>query len=213
MLRALDAYQKGDGEFHLFTSKYDAVLDGRATLTAQEARGLALFNDRKAGHCAACHPSAIRSNGGKPLFTTSQYFALGVPRNTSQSTADPNFFDLGLCGPRRTDLAALNDLCGLFRTPTLRNVALTAPYYHNAVFKTLAEVVAFYATRDTDPTRWYPVVGGVVQKFNDLPAIFQANVTQTPPFGRVAGQTPALNQQDIDDIVAFLDTLTDGWTP
>lgn len=213
VLRALQAYQEGDAEFHLFTSKFDAVLEGRAMLTVQEARGLDLFNNPAAGNCAACHPSAPEPGGAKPLFTKFRYFALGAPRNASQHNADRAFFDLGLCGPRRTDLAACNDLCGLFRTPTLRNAALTGPYFHNAVFNTLEEAVSFYATRDTDPARWYPVVSAVVQKFNDLPATYHVNVTQIAPFGRAAGQPPALSPQDVDDIVAFLHTLTDGWVP
>lgn len=213
VLQALQAYQEGDGEFHRFTSRFDAVLDGRATLTAQEARGLVLFNNPAAGNCAACHPSELGPNGEKPLFSSFRYFALGVPRNSSSHNADPAFFDLGLCGPKRTDLAARNDLCGLFKAPSLRNVGLTAPYFHNGAFTTLREAVAFYATRDTDPALWYPTVGGVVQKFNDLPAAHHGNVTQLAPFGRLAGQAPALSPQDVDDIVAFLLTLTDGNAP
>jgi cytochrome c peroxidase len=212
-LRALDAYQAADVEFHPFNSKYDAFLEGRAALTAQEARGLALFNDPASGNCAACHPSAPGPDGAKPLFTNFSYFALGVPRNASQRNADPAFFDLGLCGPRRTDLAGRSDLCGMFRVPTLRNVLRTAPYFHNAVFATLQEVVSFHATRDTNPERWYPTVGGVVQQFDDLPAIYHGNVTTVPPFGGLAGQPPPLSPQEVDDIVAFLGTLTDGIVP
>jgi cytochrome c peroxidase len=213
VLGALEAFQVGNEKFHLFTSKFDAVLEGRATLTVQEARGLALFNNPAAGNCAACHPSAPGPGGAKPLFTNFGYFALGVPRSSALANADSAFFDLGLCGPRRTDLAARSDLCGLFKTPTLRNVALTAPYFHNGIFNTLEEVVDFDATRDTDPARWYPTVGGVVQMFNDLPAIYHSNVTRIAPFSQMPGQPPQLSPQDILDIAAFLRTLTDGWTP
>jgi cytochrome c peroxidase len=212
-LRALDAYQAGDVEFHAFTSKYDAFLEGRVALTAQEARGLELFNDPASGNCAACHPSAPGLDGTKPLFTNFSYFALGLPRNRSQRNDDPAFFDLGLCGPRRTDLAGRSDLCGMFRVPTLRNVALTAPYFHNATFFTLRGAVSFYATRDTNPELWYPTVNGVVQKFYDLPAAYHGNVTMMAPFGRSAGEPPSLSPQDVDDIVAFLGTLTDGTAP
>ena len=212
-LGALDAYQAGDLEFHAFNSKYDAFLEGRATLTAQEARGLQLFNDPASGNCKACHPSAPGPDGAKPLFTNFSYFALGVPRNHSQVNGDPAFFDLGLCGPRRTDLAGRSDLCGMFRVPTLRNVTLTAPYFHNAVFATLRDAVSFHATRDTNPELWYPTVNGVVQKFNDLPATYHGNVTTIAPFGQSAGAPPPLSPQDVDDIVAFLGTLTDGIVP
>lgn len=212
-LRALAAYQAGDVAFHAFDSKYDAFLEKRAALTEQEARGLALFKDPAAGNCAACHPSEPGSGGEKPLFTNFFYFALGPPRNASQPNANPAFFDLGLCGPRRADLAGRSDLCGMFRVPTLRNVALTAPYFHNAAFATLRDVVSFYATRDTEPERWYPTVNGVVQKFDDLPATYHANVTTIAPFGKAVAQPPSLSPQDVDDIVAFLGTLTDGTAP
>jgi cytochrome c peroxidase len=113
----------------------------------------------------------------------------------------------------RTDLSHRTDLCGMFKVPTLRNVALTAPYFHNGVMATLEEAVAFYATRDSDPARWYPTVGGVVQRFNDLPPAYRGNVTQQAPFGPAAPGGPRLSPQDVQDIVSFLGTLTDGFTP
>lgn len=211
LTQALAAYQAQDTGFHPFTSKFDAVQDGRASFTAQEARGLAAFNDPRRGNCASCHSSTPPPGGLRALFSNHRYFALGVPRNTSRATADPGFFDLGLCGPQRSDLATQAQLCGQFRVPSLRNVAVTAPYFHNARFNTLDEVVAFYATRDTDPARWYPVVNGQVQAYNDLPARYQANVHRGPPFNRRPGQAPAFNAQDGADIVAFLRTLSDGF--
>jgi len=213
VLRALDSYQAADVAFHPFNSPYDAFLEGRGTLTAQEVRGLRLFNDPSAGNCAACHPSASGAGGAKPLFTNFSYAALGVPRNHAPRNDDPAFFDLGLCGPRRTDLAGRSDLCGMFRVPTLRNVGRTAPYFHNAAFATLEEAVAFHATRDTNPELWYPTLNGVVQKFDDLPATYHANVATSAPFGGTAGAAPPLSPQDVADIVAFLGTLTDGILP
>jgi cytochrome c peroxidase len=210
-IAALARYQAEDPKFHPFTSKFDAVQDGRASFTAQEQHGLDLFNDPQRGNCASCHDSRPAPGLNRALFTNFSFHALGVPRNRSQATTDPAFFDLGLCGPQRSDLAGRTDLCGLFRTPTLRNVALTAPYFHNASFASLEDVVAFYATRDLDPARWYPVVGGQVQLYNDLPAAYRPNVQQGAPFRR-AGQAPAFSAQDGADIVAFLNTLTDGFT-
>lgn len=212
-LQALADYQAGDNAFQPYTSKFDAVLEGQASLTAQEARGLALFNDPQRGNCAVCHTSTPPPGAGKPLFTNFTFHALGVPRNASQATRNAGFFDLGLCGPRRNDLSDLGALCGMFRVPTLRNVALTAPYFHNAAIATLEDAVAFYATRDSDPARWYPVVDGVVQRFNDLPPQYRANVSFESPFNQQVGRPPALTPQDIQDIVAFLHTLTDGHRP
>jgi cytochrome c peroxidase len=210
---ALQSYQAGDQDYQLFTSKFDAVQDGRASFTAQEARGLSLFNSPQRGNCASCHSSTPPAGQTRALFTNFGYFALGVPRNSSSATADPLFMDMGLCGPVRTDLSNRTDLCGQFKVPTLRNVALTAPYFHNGAVATLQDAVSFYATRDIDPARWYPVVDGAVDKFNDLPVAYRGNVNQQPPFGLQPGQAPRLSAQDVQDLTAFLRTLTDGFVP
>ncbi len=211
--QALADYQQGDIDYQPYTSKFDAVLDGRATLTPQEDRGRNVFSSPQRGNCASCHSIAPPPGSTKPLFTNFEFHALGVPRNASTATADPNFFDMGLCGPLRTDLANRTDLCGLFKVPTLRNVALTAPYFHNGAVATLEQAVDFYATRDTDPARWYPTQNGVVVKFNDLPAAYRGNVNQQAPFGQAAGQPARLSAQDVQDVAAFLRTLSDGFRP
>lgn len=210
---ALQTYQQKDPDYLLFNSKFDRYLDGSATLTVQEARGLGVFNDANKGNCASCHTSQTGSQGERPLFTNFSYAALGLPRNPQiQANADVNFFDMGLCGPKRTDLSARTDLCGQFKVPTLRNIELTAPYFHNASVATLADAVAFYATRDLQPERWYPTVNGVVQRFNDLPVPLRTNVLMTKPFGQRPGGTPLLSATDVADLVAFLRTLTDDRT-
>ena len=210
---ALATYQDEDPEYLLFNSKFDQVLDGKATLSAQEARGLQIFNAPARGNCASCHTSQVGADGSRPLFTNFRYAALGVPRNTAiTANADAAFFDMGLCGPKRTDLASRLDLCGQFKVPTLRNVAVTAPYFHNAKVATLDEAVRFYATRDIDPARWYPVVDGRVDLFDDLPVALRGNVVQTAPFGLAPGAAPRLSAQDVADLSAFLRTLTDDFT-
>lgn len=207
---AVATYQAEDSDYQRFNSRFDQVLDGKASFTAQEARGLAIFNDPNRGACARCHTSATSPDGRRPLFTNFRYAALGLPRNPAiQANADPAFFDMGLCGPKRTDLSARTDLCGQFRIPSLRNVALTAPYFHNASVATLEEAVSFYATRDINPGRWYPLVGGVPDKFNDLPAGLRGNVIRTAPFGQSPGDPPRLTAQDTADLAAFLRTLSD----
>ncbi len=211
--QALADYQQGDVGFQPFTSKFDFVQQGRARFTVQEARGQALFDDNERGNCASCHPSVALPGQVRAVFTNFGYVALGLPRNHSAATADPGYFDMGLCGPVRTDLADRTELCGFFKVPTLRNVALTAPYFHNGVLNMLEDAVAFYATRDTDPARWYPTVDGVVQRFNDLPTAYRRNVRQLPPFGGRPGDAPRLNPQDVQDIAAFLRTLSDGYAP
>lgn len=212
---ALEAYQQTRTEFAAYTSKYDAFLRGQTALSAQELRGLEAFNNPGKGNCAHCHKSRPTASGVLPLLTDFGYVALGVPRNREiPANADPKYFDLGACGPQRLDLATRPEFCGLFRAPSLRNVATRRSFYHNGVFHSLQEAVSFYATRDTDPKRWYPAgPDGQVLKFDDLPQRYQGNINNEPPFGRHAGDKPALSDQDVSDIVAFLATLTDGFSP
>jgi cytochrome c peroxidase len=192
---ALEAYQQEPREFYPYSSKYDAYLRREATLSAQEQRGLEVFNDPKRGNCARCHPSGMRG-GALPAFTDFGFAALGVPRNRDiPANRDPKYFDLGLCGPWRADLEHRDEYCGLFRTPTLRNVARRRVFFHNGVFHRLEDAVRFYARRDTDP--------------DDLPARFVKNVDMLSPFDRHPGAPPAMNDAEIEDVVAFLATLTD----
>src|SRR5262249_32941997 len=135
---AVAQYQKEAPAFQPFSSKYDLFLAGKVKFSDRELQGLALFNNPLKGNCAGCHPSQRGADGASPLFTDFTYDNIGVPRNPDiPANADPAYFDLGICGPFRTDLANRTDLCGAFKVPTLRNVAITAPYFHNGRFKTL----------------------------------------------------------------------------
>lgn len=216
MTYALARYQQEDPDFAPFSSKYDAVLAGRATLTTQELNGLALFNRGDKGNCASCHLSTRPANAPGPLFTDFTYDNLGVPRNAAiPANADANYRDGGLCGNERTDLAARTDLCGAFKVPSLRNVALRKHFFHNGRFSSLEDVVRFYVRRDTDPQLWYSVdAQGTVTPYDDLPAALRGNVNTTEvPYNRRPGQAPALTDSEIADLVAFLRTLSDGYTP
>jgi cytochrome c peroxidase len=214
---AIFAYEATE-RFAPFSSKFDDYLRGKARLTPIEARGFELFTNPKEGNCIACHVGKTDSKDPTDwIFTDFTYDALGVPRNPAiPVNADPTVFDLGLC--KRPGLAAilpkeikLESLCGQFKVPTLRNVAITGPYYHNGYFASLRDAVAFYATRDTDPKRWYPKLKtGEVDKFNDLPGAYKENAnTEEVPYDRKPGQRPRLSDQDVDALVAFLKTLTD----
>jgi cytochrome c peroxidase len=212
---ALQAYQFEDPEFQPFSSKYDEFLRGKVALSPKEARGLALFNDPAKGNCAACHPSERAADGAHPLFTDFSYDNLGVPRNAEiAANADPAFFDLGLCARPDGALAARTDLCGAFKVPSLRNVALRQALFHNGRFKTLKDALTFYVQRDTHPEKFYPrKPDGSIDKFDDLPEAYKANVNTTEaPYDRQAGGTPALSDAEIDDVIAFLRTLNDGWS-
>ncbi len=209
---ALQRYQLEAKEFQPFDSRYDGYLAGTVTLTDAEMRGLKLFNDEKRGNCAACHPSAKGADGSPPLFTDFTYDALGVARNASiPANADPAHIDLGLCRSGRAGRAAQPSECGKFKVPTLRNVATRQVFFHNGQVTGLREAVAFYISRDTHPEKWYPSAKGKVRKFDDLPARYHRNVNiDEVPYDRKRGETPALSEQEIDDLVAFLQTLTDA---
>jgi cytochrome c peroxidase len=211
VLMALETFQQSPAEFYPYKSRYDAWLRHQGSLSGSEMRGLAAFNDTARGNCARCHPSGMR-NGAFPQFTDFGYAALGAPRNVAiPANADPRYYDLGLCGPLRADLKEEKQYCGMFRTPSLRNAATRRVFLHNGVFHRLEDVVRFYAERDTQPKKWYPHgKDGLTVKFDDLPAAYRGNVDMLAPFDRHAGGQPALNEDEIADIVAFLHTLTDG---
>ncbi len=206
-LMALEVFQESPADFYPYSSKYDAFLRKQVQLSPQELRGLRAFNDETKGNCASCHISQISPGGVFPQFTDYGLINIGVPRNRKLAVnADPAYYDLGLCGPDRTDLKDHKEYCGAFKTPSLRNVATRKAYFHNGSFSSLEQVVRFYATRDTAPKQWYQG-----RKFDDLPQGLEANVNMEAPFGGKPGDRPALNARDIADIVAFLKTLNDGY--
>ncbi|WDD93727.1 cytochrome-c peroxidase [Burkholderia sp. FERM BP-3421] len=212
VLRALGTFEQTPEVFYPYTSKYDAYLAGRARLTPAELRGLQVFNDEKKGNCASCHLSQRALDGTPPQFSDFGLIAVGVPRNRALPVnRDPKFHDLGACGPERQDLKGRAEFCGLFRTPTLRNVALRKSFFHNGIYHTLEDVMRFYAERDTNPEKFYPVRHGVVQKYDDLPKQYWGNLNTDPPFDRKRGDPPVLNEAEIKDVIAFLQTLTDGY--
>jgi cytochrome c peroxidase len=210
-LTAIERFELEDPSFHPYSSKYDDYLDGKVQLTTQEERGRALFDDPKQGNCASCHLDRKGANGSHPLFTDYQFEALGVPRNPEiLANTSASYFDMGLCGPLRKDQSAQLKFCGLFKTPTLRNVATRAVFFHNGRFHTLKEALRFYVRRDTDPQLWYPVSSGRVCKFDDLPPALRGNADVIDePLTRKPGMAPAWTDAEIDDVVAFLQTLSD----
>ena len=236
---ALAAFETESDEFHPFSSKFDFWQKGQVQLTAQEQHGFALFNSATKGNCAACHPSSSADGVTPALFTDFSFDNLGLPRNSrilANLDSDDGthlYYDLGICGPFR-DNGGRNmlGLCGQFKVPTLRNIAITGPYFHNGQFATLLQAVTFYVQRDTNPEKFYPTsADGAVTKFDDLPALygglFPVNFNQIGsdlsyvgnvntleiPYNRHLGDTPALDGDEINDLIAFLCTLTDGYDP
>jgi cytochrome c peroxidase len=213
-----------------FTSKYDAVRAGRAKFSAAEAAGLALFNGR--AHCSQCHgftlPEGVHT---PPLFTDFSAHNDGIPRNPNlpyltenapdaagyvANPAGPAFVDEGLGGFLQSAADTngnfkvhAKDFIGTFQEPTLRNVAAlpypgaTRTYMHNGYFSSLAMIVHFYNTRDVLP-RCTGTAG--------------IGVTCWPAPEVAANEDRAignlgLSASEETEIVDFLGTLTDGYTP
>lgn len=209
---AVERFELEDPGFHPFSSRFDQHLRGTASLSADELEGFRLFTNPEKGNCIACHTAATGPGGQAPIFTDHSYHALGVPRNHAiPANSDPRFFDMGLCGPRRTDMKDERQYCGYFKTPTLRNVTRRRFFFHNGRFTTLQDVMHFYVERDTDPRRWYPTMRGQLVKFDDLPAPYRGNVNiSDAPLNREPGQQPALDDEEIKKVIAFLGTLSDA---
>jgi len=146
-----------------------------AVLSPAAVRGFNLYAGR--ARCATCHFLPLTNGTAPPTFQDSEAEVLGVPTRPGSRQLDA---DLG-----RYALTKLAPLRHAFKTPTLRNVALTAPYMHNGQFRTLEEVIAFYNEG-----------GGVGQ------GITVANQTLPP-------DKLHLTPKDVADLKAFLVTLTD----
>jgi cytochrome c peroxidase len=215
-MSAVARYQIEDASFHEFTSKYDYWLQGKARLTQAELHGMRLFNDQNKANCAGCHLSQVTKDGLPPLFTDTQYEALGAPRNPAiPQNHDPKFFDMGVCGPFRADIATQTQFCGMFLTPTLRNSATRSVFFHNGVYHTLEQVMDFYNLRNTSPEKIYPRdASGKLEVYNDIAPQYRANVdVADAPFDRKFGDKPAMTDAEIKDIIAFVKTLNDGYRP
>jgi cytochrome c peroxidase len=193
-----------------FSSKFDDFLRGKVQLSPLEMKGLVAFENRAKGACNHCHQMYSHSNRpDSSLFTTYTYDAVAAPRNGAiPANADPKRYDLGLCErTKKAEPSSDPRWCGSFRIPSLRNVAVRSRFMHNGTFSKLRDVVAFYATRQTDPDRWYPHGA----EFDDVPERYRSNVnTLSFPYNRHKGAPPAFDDSEIDAIVAFLETLTDA---
>ena len=211
---AIAAYE-GSSEVNQFSSKYDCYLKEEVELTAKEALGLELFNGK--AKCSECHPSELGPEGEPPLFTDFTYDNLGTPKNPENpfydmdqvylddgSPLNPDGADwidpgLGVFLETQSDWAHLaEDNMGKHKVPTLRNVdkrpgkGFTKAYMHNGVFKSLKTVVNFYNTRDVKD--WPPP---------EVPD--NVNKDELGNLNLIA--------EEVNAIVAFMKTLSDGYTP
>jgi cytochrome c peroxidase len=131
---ALAAYQRS---LTRMNSPVDKALRGdTAALSAEERRGFNVFVGK--GKCATCHFLPLTNGTVPPMYQKAEVEVLGTPTRpaTANATVDP---DIG-----RYRLTRAEPHKYAFRTPSIRNVALTAPYMHNGAYRTLEQVVDFY---------------------------------------------------------------------
>jgi len=206
--KALAAYM-GSAELNQFSSKYDKSLVRQATLTAAEQRGLALFNG--VGTCFNCHTMGL--NAATEPFTDYGYDNIGVPRNPSPlapATADAGFG--GFLATQNINLMWRQFAVasrGLFKTPTVRNLNLgtNRRYSHNGFFTSLEQMVHFYNTAAVPGAGW----NGQPWPAPETPVRADAGGLPFGALGNVGNLGLTLAQEA--DIVAFLKTLNDGWSP
>ena len=227
--QTIAAYE-GSAEVNPFSSKYDYVIAGKAQFTPEEQAGYDLFRS-KVTHCNECHRDG--GPGEEPLFTDFTASNLGLPSNPAvpfygEHTPDrfgytpnplgSNFLDPGvggfLQGPQNPDsqwVQRAKSFVGKFKTPTLRNVDkrprpdFVKAYMHNGYLKSLREVVHFYNTRDALPRC---KAGDPGEKVTCWPAPEHPETMNRKQLGNLG-----LSGKQENQIVAFLITLTDDYTP
>jgi len=201
LTQALAAFERTE-VFRPFDSKYDRYLRGEAELTKMEELGRLLFFSQQFTNCNQCHQLRRSALDAAEPFTDYRYHNIGVPANQPgrrQNGVAADWVDNGLLDNPLVDDPGQR---GKFKTPTLRNVAVTGPYMHNGVFQDLRTVVTFY------------------NKYNSKADVAQINPETGAPWGETPvpetlsteelTHGPALEEGRIDALVAFLNTLTDA---
>jgi len=159
-----------------FDSRFDNYMRGQKnSLTNQEIEGMNLFMGK--AKCATCHFTPLFNGTVPPGYSKTEHEVIGTPKDASKKSISPD--------PGRYLYNKMPQLVGAFKTPTVRNAAITAPYMHNGVFKTLEEVVDFY-NKGGGKGLGYEVDN------------------QTLPFDELK-----LNKKEESALVAFMKTLTD----
>lgn len=188
--------------FAPFDSKYDRALRGEYRMTPEEELGQTLFFSTQFTNCNQCHQLRKMPGAADETFTNYEFHNIGVPVNTDLRALNGK-------GRRHIDRGLLENPAvrgvaqdGKFKTPTLRNVAVTGPYMHNGVFRDLETVVRFYNQYNSrsDSARINPETG----KPWGRPEIAKTLSLKELEFG------PALDERRIKALVAFLKTLTDA---
>ena len=206
MAESIAKFEKTD-EFAPFDSKYDRYLQGKYTFTDKEELGYSLFFSNANTNCATCHTLNSDSEAtSKELFTNYKYENIGTPRNNVAMNAraalgfqDVNATFRGLGGTVESSDANFAQHLGKTKVPTLRNIAVTAPYMNNGVFKKLRTVLEFYDHM------------GAGERPNNLEtnAPWGENDNNATVNRKLLQSTKELTDSKIVALEAFLRTLTD----
>ncbi len=203
MAQAIAAYETTK-EFAPFDSKYDRYLKGEYDLTPLEDLGRTLFFSNNNTNCASCH--LLRTEDApNETFSNYQYHNIGVPQNNelmSKNVVDPKtFVDHGLMqNPMVKKLPNAKEYDGKIKVPTLRNIAVTAPYMHNGVFKDLTTVVKFY-------DKYVNKEQNINPETNKPWAKPEVKIGASDK--KLLMHAKALNERKVQALVAFMETLTD----
>ncbi|XPV69329.1 MAG: cytochrome-c peroxidase [Halarcobacter sp.] len=194
MTKAIESFEKTK-EFAPFDSKYDRFLKGEYDLTVLEDLGRSLFFSNNNNSCSTCHVLKGEDKAGE-TFTNYEFHNIGVPANNKlRAKNGVKDIDLGLLNnPKVTD----EKQKGKYKVPTLRNVAVTAPYMHNGVFKDLRTVVEFYDKYNNKERKINPETGKPWA---------EPEVEETISLEELKANKQS--DRKIDAIVAFLKLLTD----
>ena len=186
-------------EWQSYDTPYDDFVAGKSALADDAERGRRLFFGR--ANCASCHSG--------PLFTDQGFHALGLPAFGPGRTRrfDPMPRDVGRMG-KSDDLADAYR----FRTPSLRNVALTAPYGHNGAYPTLEGIIRHHADPIDMRKKWTRDMAQLpnVPWLQEIDFVIQSDTREMARQDAAIDIKPmSLSDRDIADLVAFLNSLTD----
>ncbi len=187
-------------EWASYDTPFDDYLKGNhAALTSNQVNGMNLFYGK--ANCSSCHSGS--------LFTDQKFYSIALPQFGPGRTRlfDPYTRDVG----RMAESDDLNDMYK-FKTPSLRNITLTAPYGHNGAYPTLKGIIKHHLDPKNMLKKWTP------DKANLTPAewleeidfvVFQDKRERKRLLSRIDIKSLKLNEEEIDNIIDFLHSLTD----
>ncbi|AXK48485.1 methylamine utilization protein MauG [Aliarcobacter trophiarum LMG 25534] len=193
--QVIASFEKTD-EFSTFDSKYDRYLKGEYDLTPLEDLGMSIFFSNNNNSCATCHVLKGEDKEGE-TFTNYEFHNIGVPINNQLRAKNGiKEKDLGLAA--NPNIKNKDENLGKYKTPTLRNVAVTSPYMHNGVFKDLKTVVLFYDKYNNKENNINPETNEPWDEpeFKDTISLKELKAN-------------AQSDRKIDALVAFMKLLTD----